>query len=640
MLNYFFKNHEQALSRIVLAQEYAPAMVGTFVITQQNFYSSLIRLAIATDDALEIVTNNQEEMKVWAIHAPTNFQHKSDLVEAEKARLLGQDLVAIDGYEKAIQGARENQYLHEEALAYELAAEFYLGRGMEKIAGLYMKEAYYRYQLWGGIAKVKHLEEKYPQFIIVPNTPVQKSLLTSMSQMVLTSNQTPSKVLDLESVMKVSQTLSGEILLASLLEKMMQIVVENAGAEKGFFLLPQQEGWVIEAQWHMNTNAIKVLQGHSLDEHPIPKTIIHYVERTYENLVLNHACVEGQFIHDPHIVKQEIQSVLCLPLINQGQLTGILYLENNLTTAAFTSDRLEVLKLLSSQLAISIENALLYRTLEQKVEQRTAELAEANQEIMALNEQLKEDNIRMSAELKVSRRLQEMLLPKDKELQGIEELDIAGFMAPADEVGGDYYDVLCYDGGILIGIGDVTGHGLESGALAIMVQSTVRGLLANQENDPVKFINALNEMVYHNVIRMNTEKSMTLSLLFYQKGVLIFSGQHEEVLLVRAGGLLEKIDTFDLGFPIGLEQEIAEFVKPVSLSLNTGDVLVLYTDGITEAENIKGQYYSLERLCEVIQQHGEHSAKAIREAVIHDVRQFIGEQKVFDDMTLLVLKQQ
>jgi len=254
---------------------------------------------------------------------------------------------------------------------------------------------------------------------------------------------------------------------------------------------------------------------------------------------------------------------------------------------------------------------------------------------------LREENIRMSAELDVSRRLQQMLLPKDKELQHIEALDIAGFMAPADEVGGDYYDVLYQDGQVLIGIGDVTGHGLESGALAIMVQSAVRTLLAAYHQlDAVKFLTALNQMIYHNVIRMNAEKSLTLSLLSYQDGQLVLTGQHEDMIVIRANGELEQINTMDLGFPIGLDEEMADFIAETKLSLKSGDGVVLYTDGITEAENIEGQYYGLERLCFVIKQNGQQSsAQEIQKAVIDDVRRFIGEQKVFDDITLLVIKQ-
>ncbi len=253
---------------------------------------------------------------------------------------------------------------------------------------------------------------------------------------------------------------------------------------------------------------------------------------------------------------------------------------------------------------------------------------------------LREENIRMTAELDVSRRLQQMLLPKDKELQHIEALDIAGFMAPADEVCGDYYDVLYQDGQVLIGIGDVTGHGLESGALAIMVQSAVRTLLAAYHQlDAVKFLTALNKMVYHNVIRMNAEKSLTLSLLSYQDGHLVLTGQHEDMIVIRSNGEIEEIDTMDLGFPIGLEEEMPDCIAETKLSLTSGDGVVLYTDGITEAENLDGQFYGLERLCFIIKQNGQQSAKKIQDAVIDDVRRFIGEQKVFDDITLLVIKQ-
>jgi len=309
-----------------------------------------------------------------------------------------------------------------------------------------------------------------------------------------------------------------------------------------------------------------------------------------------------------------------------------------LITGAFTQERVEVLKVLSSQLAISIENALLYQTLEQKVEEKTAQLAQANEEITTLNEQLKSENLRMSAELDISRQLQQMLLPKAEELTAIDGLDIACFMEPADEVGGDYYDVLQQAGRTLFAMGDVTGHGLASGALAIMVQSAVRTLLAYDRGEPIHFLNALNQMVFHNAARMNTRKTLTLALISYRDHQLFLTGQHEEMIVIRQGEL-ELIDTTDLGFPLGLEKDIANFIDQVTLPLNTGDVLVLYTDGITEAENLDGELYGLERLCEIIRQHWQQTAYEIQQAVIKDVRAFIGEQQVFDDITLLVLKQ-
>ena len=266
-------------------------------------------------------------------------------------------------------------------------------------------------------------------------------------------------------------------------------------------------------------------------------------------------------------------------------------------------------------------------------------LVGANQEITVLNDRLKAENMRMSAELDVTRKIQHMLLPKDRELNEVVGLDISGFMESADEVGGDYYDVLQHEGRVKIGIGDVTGHGLESGVLMIMVQTAVRTLLAYNEPDPVRFLSAINSAIYDNVQRMKCDKNASLALLDYHEGMLKLSGQHEEMIVVRCNGSVERFDTIDLGFPIGLDANIAEFVAETVVQLYSGDVVVLYTDGITEAENMEKVLYGLDRLIEVIQINWQRTATEIRHAVIDDVRSHIGEQKVFDDITLLVLKQ-
>jgi len=278
------------------------------------------------------------------------------------------------------------------------------------------------------------------------------------------------------------------------------------------------------------------------------------------------------------------------------------------------------------------------RNLTLKLQKSNEALSDANQQITTLNERLKAENMRMQAELDVARRLQQMVLPTKKELERIDGLDIAGFMEPADEVGGDYYDVLEHNGRVKIGIGDVTGHGLESGVLMLMVQTAVRSLLISEITDSEVFLNRLNRIIYDNVQRMNSDKNLTLSLLDYQNGILQVTGQHEYVLRIDKESSVEVIDTFDLGFSVGIEDDIADFVSHKEISLQPGEGIVLYTDGITEAQNPDKKMYELERLCEVIRRHGHLSAKEIQEAVIADVRQYIDTQKVYDDITLLVLK--
>jgi serine phosphatase RsbU (regulator of sigma subunit) len=267
------------------------------------------------------------------------------------------------------------------------------------------------------------------------------------------------------------------------------------------------------------------------------------------------------------------------------------------------------------------------------------QLAKANLEISKLNNCLQVENSRLSAELNVTKRLQMMLLPKEKELSQIENLEIAGFMEPADEVGGDYYDVLQHHGRVTIGIGDVTGHGLESGVLMLMVQTAVRTLMENNETNPKKFFEVLNRTIYKNVQRMDSNKNLSLCLIDYRDGILNLSGQHEEMLIVRSGGVIERVDTIDLGFPIGLEETIEDFVFQAEVHLNKGEVVILYTDGVTEAEDYLGKQYGLEKLCTVMQRNWEQSADNIRKAVIEDLRSHIGVEKVYDDITLVVLKQ-
>jgi serine phosphatase RsbU (regulator of sigma subunit) len=278
-------------------------------------------------------------------------------------------------------------------------------------------------------------------------------------------------------------------------------------------------------------------------------------------------------------------------------------------------------------------------TLESKVTERTEQLESASKEIFALNGRLEDENIRMKMELDLTRQVQRKILPKTEELNQISGLDIAGFMQPATEIGGDYYDVLHQDGKVKIGIGDVTGHGLESGMLMLMVQTAVRTLLENNETDSRQFLNALNRTIYHNVQRMDSEKNMTLCLLDYENGKVRISGQHEEILVIRKGGMIQRIDTLDLGFPIGLEEEITDFIAYADVQLFPGDTIVLYTDGITEAENINSEQYGLKRLINVIKHNWQEAAEEIKQAVIDDLWQFIGEQKLFDDVTLVVLKQ-
>jgi serine phosphatase RsbU (regulator of sigma subunit) len=263
---------------------------------------------------------------------------------------------------------------------------------------------------------------------------------------------------------------------------------------------------------------------------------------------------------------------------------------------------------------------------------------ERDHEIQSLNQQLTAENQRMGAELAVTRRLQQMVLPKPAELLAVEGLEIAAYMNPADEVGGDYYDVLQHAGSTKIAIGDVTGHGLESGVVMLMVQTAVRALLINEVDSPETFMTVLNHTIYQNVQRMETDKNLTLSLLDYNNGKFRFTGQHELILVARQGGAVEQIDTLDYGYMVGLLPDIKPMLGCGEIELGIGETMVLYTDGVTEAPNPQRDLYGLERLCAAMARHWQQSAQALQQAIVDDLQAFVGSQKAMDDVTLLVIK--
>jgi GAF domain-containing protein len=379
-LCYLFRAYPQALENAALAEVYSDNAIGAFAVLLLNFYDSLTRLALCADSSqaeqkklLKKVKANQKKMKKWADHAPMNHRHKYYLVEAERARVLGQESAARDYYDQAIALAQENEYLNEEALAYELAGEFYLSRRQDRLAEHYLGQAHYAYTRWGAIAKIQDLEARYPQ--IVEQTATHK--VKSRPATTTTTGRHDSQALDLTSVIKASQAISGEIVLDKLLATLMKIVIESAGAQRGCLILEQEAQtpgeaaqWVIEAEAKAKAGdeieitalqAIPIQTAQSSSAvSPLPSAIINYVARTQENVVLNDTINDGDFTGDPYIARYQPQSILCTPLINQGQLRGILYLENNLTSGAFTPDRLEMLQLLSAQAAVSLENARLY----------------------------------------------------------------------------------------------------------------------------------------------------------------------------------------------------------------------------------------------------------------------------------------
>ncbi|MEH1939115.1 MAG: ATP-binding protein, partial [Nostoc sp.] len=399
MLAYFFGNYTTALEHSAQAKQYLMAVSGMIFIPIFHFYTALTYLALfptqpesEQGEFLALAQTHQTTLQQWAQNAPMNHLHKWYLVEAEKHRVLGNKAEAIEHYDRAIIGAKENDYIQEEALANELAAKFYLDWDKQEIAQSYMTKAYYGYARWGAKAKVADLESRYPQLLApilqknrtalsVYETVFALGTVTSTSSS--SSSSSVSDSLDLAAILKASQSISGEIELEKLLSSLLAIVIENAGADKCVLMLLRDdsprdtkgERLLIEGSIIQGSEPV-VLQRLLVEEsQDIPLKLIYKVKNNRQTAVLLDAMADPTLANDPYIIRQQPQSILCSPISHQGKLMGILYLENNLATGVFTSDRVELLNLLCAQAAISIENAQLYEQAQQMLVELSASKA-------------------------------------------------------------------------------------------------------------------------------------------------------------------------------------------------------------------------------------------------------------------------
>ena len=421
MLAYLFGDTVLAIESANAARPYLNALTGHMTAGQLPLYHSLalLRVArVATPEKraalLAQVDENQALVKRWADQAPANYLHKYELVEAVRAQLLGRAAEAMDLFERAIKGATKNGFVQEEALAYELAAEHYLELGRTKIAATYMGEARYGYVRWGASAKVAALNKEHAELLgsAAPPPPSTAQGPATVNLGVESTTGNGGESIDLATVMKAARAISGEIVLERLSSTLMRILLENAGAQRGFLILEREGQHVVAVEHTIDQTDVITHDATPLDqEKRLSAAIVKYVSRTRESVVLRDAAREGRFTADPYIASVRPKSVLCAPLLDRGAVTAIIYLENNLIAGAFTASRLDVLRLLLSQAALSLHNARLFadlektstrlrasndlleeysRTLEQKVDERTREISVKNAELGSTLEQLRD----------------------------------------------------------------------------------------------------------------------------------------------------------------------------------------------------------------------------------------------------------
>ena len=360
-----------ALEAASKAQQLLWTSPSFFEVAEYHFYAALARAgqydaasAAERGQHLAALTVHHKQLEVWAENCPENFANRVSLVAAEIARLEGRALDAMHFYEQAVQAAREHGFVQNEGLAYESAARFYAARGYEIFASAYLRNARQCYLRWGALGKVRQLEQLYPKLIEDALAPLPVATVG-----------TPIEQLDLGAVIKAAQAVSGEILLDRLIETLMTLALEHAGAERGLLILLRGDVPQIAAQARTDHKRVEVVRGQeAVTPDAMPESLLRTVLRTRQSLILDDASAPNPFSADAYLQQQRVHSVLCLPLLKQAELIGALYLENNLASHVFTPARIAVLELLAAQAAISLENARLYTDLlHENRERQTAE---------------------------------------------------------------------------------------------------------------------------------------------------------------------------------------------------------------------------------------------------------------------------
>ena len=363
---FLFEAYEKALKTAEKTEKNLETIIGNIALPEHSFYYSLALTSLYPDASdsdrkyyLKILRKNLKKLRKWSDCSPENFRHKYLLIQAQMDAILGKRNNAPVLYEQAIKSAEESGYSQNKAIANECASKYFLHNGFMTIAKAYMTNAHYEYYKWGATAKAEFIEKKYPQLL-----PAARNEEVAVE--VTNTQQTTAADLDWNSMLKASQTISREIVLSTLLKKMLEIMIENAGAQRGVFILDRDGTLKIEAESHIDEKQVAVLQSVQIDTYSeIPANLVNYSARKVETVILDNASEKHLFSADPYFSKTKKKSILCIPFVYQGKLIGLLYLENDLVPAAFTSERVMLLSLLSSQAAISIENARLYQSLDE-----------------------------------------------------------------------------------------------------------------------------------------------------------------------------------------------------------------------------------------------------------------------------------
>jgi predicted ATPase/serine phosphatase RsbU (regulator of sigma subunit) len=586
------------------------------------------------ESLLDRLRTDAATLNQWALSCPANHAHRARLIAAELAAIESRTLDAMGAYDSAIELARENGFVQHQALACECCARFHEQQGNRRVARAYLEEALYAYKRWGALAKAASLFEAHRDLLAgsIPSPGCASSAEGARAA----NAQGPGGHLDLETVVRATETIAAELSLDRVLERLMRTLSESAGGQRGFLLLDTSDGMRFAAS--LAGDPVEVRLG--LDEalsatRQLATSVVQYVTRTRAPIVVDEATSDPRFRSDPYVVQRRPKSVLCAPLLRRGQVTGILYLENNSTTHGFSTASLELAQFLAAQAAAAVENARLYEELSAATQQLKNTNEHLEQQVVERTKALQSTLSEVWAEMDLARKIQTVLLPPS---QHAKQYEIAASMTAAESVGGDYYDIIPTDDRLWVVIGDVSGHGVTAGLIMMMIQTAIRTLISGTSGhgpySPADVLARTNAAVRSNLERVGKGQYMTVTLLEIDGPRITFAGLHQDILVYRAAtGVVERIETH--GVWIGVLEQVAGLLDDETLSLEPGDTLLLYSDGITELR-LQGQLLGTEELArrfQLIAREGHHP-----NAIIRALTDSVAGLSSGDDVTILALR--
>ncbi len=633
-----YGKYEQAIEVVEnYIKDFKRTMRGSMI----NYFLSIATIIEEKDeDFKKIYYPILEEIAEGAksnIKSKGNYVCREYLTLAEYYRLKKKYGKAIKFYDKAIRNASKNHFIIEKAKANEFAGHFYNSIGSKVTARMHLNEAHNSYKLWEAEGKVKQMENKYPFFLKMNPSKLSPYYTSEKTTSSVTITREITDNLDLSSVIKFSQAISGEIVTESLLKSLMKIVIENGGAQKGYIILNRGGNLRIEAEGNAEKSKIVILKSIPFEESSLlPVSIINYVERTKEDVVLNNAPSANQFRDDAYILKYKPLSVLAIPFIEKGKLAGILYLENRIISGAFTRQRIEVLKLLSTQIAISIENAKLYEQLEDYSKNLEIKVLERTAERNKTHEELTKNHRAREKELEMAKRVQDAIILEESKFPSTSKLRMAAHYSAMDKVGGDLYDVIKiddYNYGFLIS--DVSGHGVPASLITTMAKVSFTSHI-NPDLPPNKTLDMVNFEMCQFIGDLAYFLTAYYCIINVDTGELRFSnsGHHPAILYHADTGETESLDTN--GCLIGVVNNAENGLGKVYMK--SGDRLLLFTDGITEARDKEGKFYTYERLMNYIRKNSQLPPKEFVNGLIRNLNEFTGGIKQEDDRTILYIE--